>query len=199
MDCNVLTMFQADFFSKPNVGSEEQRLELINRLQELKSSKAQDINITYSNPGCWRYNNPVTDCYWLNEELYKLTLEVIEFYQQTQFSNIAEYVNGQSNIEFISWANINDKYSRNVYHSHKTNHFSACYYLQGTDTGDLILTNPANILNDCNNFSPYARDFTFKPKDGDLVLWPAWVPHEVEMNLSDRQRINIAFNINIVN
>ena len=35
------------------------------------------------------------------------------------------------------------------------------------------------------------------PKDGDLFIWPAWIPHKVDRNESDRQRINLAFNINI--
>ena len=71
------------------------------------------------------------------------------------------------------------------------------YYLQGSGTGDLILANPANVLADCNLDAPYTHDMAFSPKDGDLILWPAWVPHEVEPNLSDKERINIAFNINI--
>jgi Xaa-Pro aminopeptidase len=32
-------------------------------------------------------------------------------------------------------------------------------------------------------------------QDGDLILWPAWVPHEVETNFSDRERVNIVFDI----
>ena len=34
------------------------------------------------------------------------------------------------------------------------------------------------------------------PKDGLLILWPGWVPHEVEENKSDQQRINLAWGIN---
>ena len=29
-------------------------------------------------------------------------------------------------------------------------------------------------------------------------MWPSWMPHEVMYNESDRQRINIAFNIELV-
>ena len=35
-----------------------------------------------------------------------------------------------------------------------------------------------------------------QPKDGMLILWPAWVPHEVIENKSNRQRINIAWGLN---
>ena len=31
--------------------------------------------------------------------------------------------------------------------------------------------------------------------DGDLIVFPGWVPHDVGPNTSNKQRINIAFNI----
>ena len=188
---------RADLFNEPGVGSLEQRQELIDRLLELKNNGVSDINAKSSNYGCWRLMNPITDCEWLNKKLTDMILEAIAFYTETQYSNIVEYKHGETNINIRSWANINEPGSRNVYHAHKGSHFSACFYLQATDTGDLVLSNPSNILGECNNFAPYARAFVFKPKDGDLILWPAWVPHEIETNLSDKQRINIAFDITI--
>jgi len=35
----------------------------------------------------------------------------------------------------------------------------------------------------------------YTPKDGDLVMWPSWIPHQVERNESNIQRVCIAFNI----
>ena len=64
-------------------------------------------------------------------------------------------------------------------------------------TGKLTFINPANILNECNLKSPFVRNYSVEPKDGDLFIWPAWIPHKVDRNESDRQRINLAFNINI--
>jgi hypothetical protein len=59
------------------------------------------------------------------------------------------------------------------------------------------MSNPANKLSECNPGSPYTGDVYIDPKDGDLFLWPAWVPHEVDVNKSDKQRINIAFNLTL--
>ena len=100
-------------------------------------------------------------------------------------------------LEFTSWVNINEPGSKNVLHAHKNSSFAVVYYLQGIDTGNLIFRNPSNLLSDCSNTSPFVRGIAHTPKDGDLVLWPAWLPHEVEENKSDRQRINITTNINI--
>ena len=40
-------------------------------------------------------------------------------------------------------------------------------------------------------------DRSVTPVEGDLVIWPAWMPHEVETNTSNTQRVNIAFNIKL--
>jgi len=191
-----MTLFKADLFSYANVGTPEQRQELIDRLLQIKASGAKDINDLTNNEGCWRYSYPIKDCEWLNQVVSTIIEEAFEYYANDPASRIA-LPSEDMKIEVNSWCNINEKYARNVYHSHKTKIFSIVYYLQATNTGKLILTNPANILNDCSDFAPYTRDFLFLPKDGDLILWPAWIPHEVEPNMSDRQRINIVFDVDI--
>ena len=100
-------------------------------------------------------------------------------------------------IVYESWVNINEPNSKNILHAHKDHMFACVYYLQGTDTGAITFQNPVNLLVDCSVLSPFVRRFGHTPKDGDLILWPAWVPHEVEVNTSDRQRINITSNINV--
>tara|TARA_R100000306_G_C4302990_1_gene106106 strand:+ start:460 stop:663 length:204 start_codon:yes stop_codon:yes gene_type:complete len=35
------------------------------------------------------------------------------------------------------------------------------------------------------------------PKSSNLITFPAWVPHYVEENKSDEDRIGLAFNFNI--
>jgi uncharacterized protein (TIGR02466 family) len=191
-----VTLFRADLFSYANVGTPDQRQELIDYLLALKASGARDINEVSNNEGCWRYSYPVKDCQWLNEALSVIMNDAFAYYANQPGSKI-RLPSEENPLKIGSWCNINEKYARNVYHAHKGSIFSCVYYLQATDTGRLVLSNPANILNDCNNFSPYARDFFFLPKDGDLVLWPSWIPHEVEPNMSDRQRINIVFDIDV--
>ena len=38
---------------------------------------------------------------------------------------------------------------------------------------------------------------TIKPKENMLVVFPAWVPHAVEINLSDEERISLSFNFKL--
>jgi hypothetical protein len=36
------------------------------------------------------------------------------------------------------------------------------------------------------------------PKDGDIILFPAWLQHSTMENSVDEERISIAFNINFI-
>ena len=38
---------------------------------------------------------------------------------------------------------------------------------------------------------------TILPKENMLVVFPAWVPHAVEINLSDEERISLSFNFKL--
>lgn len=192
-----LTLFRAEAFIKRNVGTLLEQQELVKRIRAGKD--ADPVGVGKSNYGCWRKNFdetwPLTNVDWLYNSVNELLTSAVNFYAEEDYvySNIPR----SSELTVTSWANINQPGSRNTYHTHRGHHYVACYYLQGTETGDLVLANPANVLGDCNPEAPYTHDFSFSPKDGDLILWPAWVPHEVETNMSKRERINIAFNIRI--
>jgi uncharacterized protein (TIGR02466 family) len=184
------TIFQADLFVKSNVGTDDQRNALLTRLNTEKSSAMQN-----SNPGCYRFDYVWNDLDWLLNDINALLVEAVAFYSEKDktFSRIPK--SNEANIKI--WANINSFGSRNTFHTHKDDEFSGVYYVQSNDTGDLRFTNPANVLGDCSRTSPFTRDFSFVPNDGDLILWPSWIPHEVEPNLSNQSRINLAFNIRI--
>ena len=52
-----------------------------------------------------------------------------------------------------------------------------------------------NVLESCHPHAPFMTKFSYDPQDGDLLVWPAWMPHETAINTSTQQRINVAFNI----
>lgn len=186
---NSSTIFRADVFSLSDVGSLEQRSKMIAELYELK--KLYPEGIAHSNIGCWRYNLPFDDLDWLIQPLDYLLNQAVQFYLEADNIFAQNYTTNDVDIQF--WANINEPNSRNSMHSHKPAQFSACYYLQGTDTGLFRFINPANLVGDCNTKAPFTRDFFINPKDGDLILWPSWMPHEVETNFSKKDRVNLAF------
>jgi uncharacterized protein (TIGR02466 family) len=186
------TLFAADVFHS-NVGTPEQRQDLIDEILDVKSKFSEGND--RSNPGCWRKDEPCKNIKWLVDEILSILIHIVPYYEEADPVFKQRYDLDSTKMSY--WANVNDSGSSNVVHSHKTRQFSACYYLQGDGTGKIKFTNPANLLSDCNWGSPFTRDFQIPPKDGDLLIWPAWVPHEVMRNESNRQRINLAFDIDI--
>jgi uncharacterized protein (TIGR02466 family) len=81
---------------------------------------------------------------------------------------------------------------------------SAAYYVKAPDNcGNFKATNP-NILdrhiraksnqpNELNSISA-----SIKVNEGDLLIFPAHLPHSVEENKSDEDRVIISFNIDIL-
>ena len=101
------------------------------------------------------------------------------------------------------WAIINKKGAMNQKHHHSNSDLSAAYYVTAKDgCGDIIfydprpgkvykhpLSNTPNLLNANNN--------GVSPEPGMLVLFPSYLEHSVNPNMSDHERIVISFNISL--
>ena len=102
------------------------------------------------------------------------------------------------------WAIINKKGNFNIEHTHPNNYLSAAYYVKAPDNcGNFKATNP-NILNrhvrakseKANELN--SNSVSIKISEGDLLIFPAYLPHSVEENKSDEDRVIISFNIDIL-
>ena len=188
----MLPLFRSDIFVKENVGTEEQREDL---KKQILHAKENDMKTApHSNDGCWR-SDARYDCEWLNNAIYKLSDEANKVYFEGD-PTYKKFLEKCTNRDSSYWTNVNEVGSSNVIHSHKPDAWSGIYYVQAEGTGNLMFTNPANILSDCNHTSPFTRKVGLEPRDGMLVIWPGWVPHEVEENKSAQQRINLAWGVN---
>ena len=106
------------------------------------------------------------------------------------------------------WANISPRYGFNRQHNHPGSLWSGVYYVQAPkDSGRLYFRDPrreagmiqAQYEGDQRKREMWAEVF-YEPIEGRIILFPAWLEHTVEPNLSKRQgvageRISIAFNL----
>jgi hypothetical protein len=162
--------------------------------------------------GYWRKNFSSIDTKILINYLYKIQQELpstqnsnIGGYQspphlnfRPEFSSLVNFLNssvfnltGNPNLKIISmWGNISHFTDSNDIHTHTTkgydkNSLSGILYLNTPpNSGNLILYNPLSV----NNVLPVT------PKEKDLILFPSFLSHSVEVNLSQEDRISIAFN-----
>lgn len=103
----------------------------------------------------------------------------------------------------VAWANVNGPGAGNAPHVHGGNYWSAVYYVKvgEGEGGRLTLHDPR--LPALRMHSPVLRftdagpemTYRFRPKAGQMLLFPAWLSHSVEAWDGDDHRISIAMNI----
>jgi len=101
------------------------------------------------------------------------------------------------------WAIVNKGGAANARHHHGNSDISAAYYVRAPiNSGDIVFYDPrpapvfshpkANNPNSLN-----AMVNSINPVEGLLVLFPSYLDHSVNSNMSDEERIVISFNIRI--
>lgn len=150
--------------------------------------------MAFTNNGCWRSEFKYKDISWLMMGLTNVLNTAIDYYKAND-PTYKEKCSAYIKPEVTYWTNINEPGSRNVLHNHDLHHFVACYYLQSEGTGNIVFSNPGNLMENCHPYSPFVSQMAYPPKTGDLLLWPGWMPHQTEINYSKQQRISIALNI----
>jgi uncharacterized protein (TIGR02466 family) len=101
------------------------------------------------------------------------------------------------------WININGKKDFNMYHEHPRSMMAGVFYIKcPPNCGELVLVNPVSShqhyidplkLEKFNEFNAYS--WSVEPVENKLIMFPSWVPHYTQPNLSAEDRISIAFNI----
>ena len=101
------------------------------------------------------------------------------------------------------WAIINTGGSANLRHQHGNSTISGAYYVRAPkNSGDIVFYDPrpAPVYSYPNSNEPNylnAQVNSITPNEGGLVLFPSYLDHSVNANLSEKERIVISFNITI--
>lgn len=99
------------------------------------------------------------------------------------------------------WFNVNPCGGYQSKHHHAKNLLGGTYYINTPeDSGNIIFSNP-NQFSYFKNQEPTINhltcyDFRFNPDEGDLLIWPGWMDHEVSSSYNkDDNRISVSFGI----
>tara|TARA_Y100001935_G_C17245402_1_gene478034 strand:- start:623 stop:1216 length:594 start_codon:yes stop_codon:yes gene_type:complete len=101
------------------------------------------------------------------------------------------------------WAIINTGGSTNSKHQHGNSTLSGAYYVRAPENcGDIVFYDPrpAPVFyypTSVSSNSLNAQINSITPKEGALILFPSYIDHSVNENLSNDERIVISFNIKI--
>jgi uncharacterized protein (TIGR02466 family) len=103
------------------------------------------------------------------------------------------------------WFNINRHKDFNLEHDHPNSVLSGVYYVKiPKNSGDLIFKNNNNkhlyLPDDClieyNTLN--SSSYFLPPQENCLHIFPSWLIHYVEPNLSNEERISFSFNTRII-
>jgi uncharacterized protein (TIGR02466 family) len=101
------------------------------------------------------------------------------------------------------WAVINPKFASNFVHNHPNCVLSGVYYVKAPENcGGIFFKDPRDVA---HMFSPAIAEITpwtlqkltYRATEGKMIIFPSWLNHGVEPNLSDEERICISFNISM--
>ena len=101
------------------------------------------------------------------------------------------------------WAIINEQGAWNQKHQHSNSDISAAYYVNAHEScGDIVFYDPrpSRVYKYPIAKSPNKLNATvnsIKPEPGMLVLFPSYLDHSVNPNLSDKKRVVISFNLSL--
>ena len=151
-----------------------------------------------SNDLCWRGRKE----YECQKDLLKPIGMLVACWLENYFPNKLFDVN----VEY--WTNVNSPGSTNMIHNHVMAswgtksyvfdcHLSGVYYVQSANTGAIRFYTHEQLYNLIPDGMPYSGKIGHSPSDGDILVWPSHLHHDMEVNLSSQERINVAFNVNV--
>ena len=145
------------------------------------------------------FKNNLTDNLPIEEaiELNKIFIDEAELY-------LKELTNKKIDLIITkSWTSITQKFGFNTPHHHNDNTVVGVYYLKTfNQCGDLLLHDPRGAtsfieqyeLNTSGYLVSGRSYYRITPRVGNLILFPAYIVHSVEPNMSDETRISLAIN-----
>ena len=99
------------------------------------------------------------------------------------------------------WININNKGNYNITHIHPGSELSIVWHITDSDNS-LVLEDPNDYSR--NTLVNWLKEYEYSTykldgKEGDIIVFPAYIPHHVEPHTENSPRISIAFNLNRAN
>lgn len=188
MEIDEHVMFFSSSFlgSLPEIDNEQVKKEIY------KIKKQDNESANKSNIGGWQSKDISMDM--CGKELKNITKALT-----LAASNVSNLYSVDRNMGLINfWANINGYKDSNWPHNHPGSIMSGCYYVDCNESsGKIVFERPdtQNEYIDPSTNSNYTfGSYSFQPQPGHFLIFPSHLKHYVEQNLSDKERISLAFN-----
>ena len=162
--------------------------------QDITNWSNEDPGVSKTNFKGWHSTTDMAD-----KPEYQLLVKELMTMQKEVFEN--EHLDRKPFLGNM-WANINPPGGMNQPHIHPNALFSGVYYVKSNPkAGRLKIYDPrpgAQINMPTRKPGDPGkdlwRDANIEPIPGRIIMFPAWLWHSVEENISDKTRISVSFN-----
>ena len=99
-----------------------------------------------------------------------------------------------------SWLNKTKPGESHHLHHHGNSYLSGVFYFKCLPNDGIVFTNRLKGMYDNIEFSLKkhtvwnATGISHNVTEGDLIIFPSWVPHHVDVNNTDKERISLSYN-----
>ena len=146
------------------------------------------------------YNSTSDNSYIFNTKLKKIK----EFCKQHIKTYVKEIINPKEGLDFYitqSWLNITKLGERHHQHYHPNSIISGVFYVATEEDDTVTFTDPNDklkkqIVFEQKEFNVWnSTIWTFPVNNNELVLFPSWLSHQVDVNgKATTDRISLSFN-----
>lgn len=164
--------------------------------------RRNEHSVARTNRGGWHYKG----------DLFAIKARAVEEFKHHMEQHVQAFLNhirkspGKSDHFLIQgWMNVSKAGSYNVLHSHPGSFLSAAYYVKvpkNMKGGEIVFRDPRGpvvaMYETPGIDLPWVGsglEIPFKPSTGKLLLFPAWLEHQVEPFRGPGERISISFNV----
>ena len=157
----------------------------------------------------WLWNARIKDNTQLNKDLEKFTYELQKKDPDTELRSVVRGWQSRQNFHELeeakpwlnldtAWLNLNPQHAENKVHIHPGADLSGVYYVKKPEnSGGIVLYDPRVQIYPVRTPKNEMRKdrFEINAKAGDLLVFPGWLQHSVDTNMSKEDRISISFNL----
>ena len=169
-------------------------------LLDILKWQAKDDGIIISNRGGWHSQNNMHELSQF-KTIYtqiKIVIEQLSEYLDVDLETYKLVTSGM-------WANVSNKYSYNRTHNHPGSIWSCVYYVKVPENAPKIwFMDPREqahmipIPFKGDQPSGYYPTVFYTPTEVTLLVFPSWLKHDVDINLTDETRISISANFHYI-
>jgi len=125
------------------------------------------------------------------DEIKRLT-EIFQKCTDTYLSQIGidkEFIKNRDR-NIMAWATVHESGISHLPHTHPDELVSGVFYVKMPEkAGSILFDDPRGPL------PPFDNRIVIRPQEGDIILFPSWLTHQVAPTQGNEERISIAFNI----